>query len=315
MLFRSVSQSRYEQQQALTDIQIAGNKELANHGMGISKKMFEATGYKAQRRQMEEAGLNPALMYGKAGGGGTTQAVGAGSVAGALASDEASQKQAAIQAKGMGLQIKQQRAQIQLIEAQADRERAAAEATRGYQRDLAEVNIRSVLQDIQNKEVQRLGMNLQNEYDAFRNLIQQQTVNFTVDSIRLQAEKLGEEFRLLHNSRYISDSTKDSLIEQQKLIVRNLSADLIVKQTQQAVNREQALKIANDILVSWEEVELSKRELDIADQRNRIVEAYPSLQELGGAAIQDLFQKLRALIQGARGFTPQVHKGTELPRF
>ena len=198
---------------------------------------------------------------------------------------------------------------------QADRERATAEATRGYQRDLAEVNIKSVLQDIQNKEVQRLGINLQNEYDAFRNLIQQQTVNFTVDSIRLQAEKLEEEFRLLRNSRYISNSTKDSLIEQQRLMVKNLSADLIVKETQQRVNREQARKIANDIIVSWEEVALSKRELDIDDQRNRILEAYPSLSELGGAAIQDLFQKIRALIQGARGLRPQVHKGTELPRF
>ena len=176
----------------------------------------------------------------------------------------------------MGLQIKQQRAQIQLIEAQADRERAAAEATRGYQRDLAEVNIRSVLQDIQNKEVQRSGMNLQNEYDTFRNLIQQQTADFTVDSIRLQAEKLEEEFRLLRNSRYISDSTKDSLIEQQRLMVKNLSADLIVKETQQRVNREQARKLANDTIVSWEEIGLSKRELDIDDQRNRILEAYPS---------------------------------------
>lgn len=40
-----------EQQQKLTDPQVEAQKHLANYGMGISKEMFEHTGYGAQRRR------------------------------------------------------------------------------------------------------------------------------------------------------------------------------------------------------------------------------------------------------------------------
>lgn len=116
-----------KQQQKLTDQQVAANKELADYGMGISKQMFEATGYGAQRRQMEEAGLNPALMYGHAGSGGSTQAVGAGQAGGAQASDEMSQKRAAIEQQGMGLQMQRQQAEIRLLNAQAEEHEKGAE--------------------------------------------------------------------------------------------------------------------------------------------------------------------------------------------
>lgn len=108
-----------EQQQKLTDQQVEAQKELANYGMGISKEMFETTGYVAQRRQMEEAGLNPALMYGHAGAGGTTTSAGAGSAVGGQASDEASQKMANAQRQGMALQLAKLGSEIAINKAQA----------------------------------------------------------------------------------------------------------------------------------------------------------------------------------------------------
>lgn len=119
--------NQLEQQQKLTDIQTNANKELAEYGMGISKEMFEATGYAAQRRQMEEAGLSPGLMYGQAGQGGSTMAVGAGSASGSQASDEMAQKQAATQMQGMGLQSAMLASQIQVNKAQANKLNAEAE--------------------------------------------------------------------------------------------------------------------------------------------------------------------------------------------
>ena len=94
--------------------------------MGISKEMFEHTGYATQRRQMEEAGLNPALMYGQAGAGGSTMAIGAGNASGSQASDEMAQKQAAIQMQGMGLQGAMIASQIEVNKAQANKLNADA---------------------------------------------------------------------------------------------------------------------------------------------------------------------------------------------
>ena len=115
-----------EQQKKLTDIQVQANKELADYGMGISKEMFDYTGYENQVKQMKAAGLNPALMYGHAGAGGTTAVSSAGTVTGAHASDETSRKLANIQMQGMGLQMQKLSAEIQKTRAEAEKAKAEA---------------------------------------------------------------------------------------------------------------------------------------------------------------------------------------------
>lgn len=132
-----------EQQQELTDQQVRANKQLADHGMGIQKEMFDYTGYGAQRRQMEEAGLNPALMYGHAGQGGSTGQGGAGSAGSGMASDEASQKMANTQAQGMALQMAKLSSEISINKAQA--KKLDAEAGNLEERSITEVEHRDVM--------------------------------------------------------------------------------------------------------------------------------------------------------------------------
>lgn len=151
-----------KQQQKLTDIQVAANKELADYGMGISKEMFEYTGYGAQRRQMEEAGLNPALMYGRAGAGGTTASAGAGSASGGLASDEASLKQAQMAQQGMALQLAKLGSEIAVNKATAKEKEANAELT--SEKRTTEVNQRDILiEKLRQEGVSKWFENLEND--------------------------------------------------------------------------------------------------------------------------------------------------------
>lgn len=154
--------NQIEQQRKLTDIQVEAQKELADYGMGISKQMFEATGYAAQRRQMEEAGLNPALMYGHAGAGGTTMSVGAGSVSGGHASDEAALKQAQIAQQGMALQLAKLSSEIELNKATAQ-ERLANAGLLG-EKKITEANQRDILiEKLRQEGVAQWFENLENE--------------------------------------------------------------------------------------------------------------------------------------------------------
>jgi hypothetical protein len=168
-----------EQQQKLTDIQVEAQKELADYGMGISKEMFEYTGYGAQRRQMEEAGLNPALMYGHAGAGGSTMAISAGNVSGSHASDEAALKQAQIAQQGMALQLAKLSSEIAVNKATAKEKEANAELI--SEKKTTEINQRDVLieklrqegvaqwfENLEN-EVKRSGVLQDNEIRLFRN--------------------------------------------------------------------------------------------------------------------------------------------------
>lgn len=119
-----------EQQQKLTNQQVEANKALASYGMGISKEMWDYTNYENQRKHMENAGLNPALMYGHAGAGGTTSSTGAGTASGGVASDEMSRKMASLQAQGMALQNAKLRSEIDVNKSIATKNISDAELSK-----------------------------------------------------------------------------------------------------------------------------------------------------------------------------------------
>lgn len=62
------------QAENMQEMNIRGQKEMANFNRGQQMLMWNDTGYGAQIKQMQEAGLNPGLMYKGAGGGGQTNA-------------------------------------------------------------------------------------------------------------------------------------------------------------------------------------------------------------------------------------------------
>ena len=101
-----------------------GNKAMMEHSRKLQMQTWHDTNYSAQRAEMEKAGLNPALMYGMSGGGGTTTGSPSGSVTGGRASDEASMKALSIQQQGMALQNAKLSAEIKVLESQAEKNKA-----------------------------------------------------------------------------------------------------------------------------------------------------------------------------------------------
>lgn len=58
------------------------NKDMTDYNTDKQMDMWNKTGYGAQMKQMKDAGLNPALMYGKGGAGGSTAIAAASGSAG-----------------------------------------------------------------------------------------------------------------------------------------------------------------------------------------------------------------------------------------
>lgn len=130
-----------EQQQKLTDMQVGANKELMDLGYQQQMDMWHNTNYSAQMKEMEKAGLNPAMIYGMGGAGGETGAGAVGSAGAGQSDSEATQKMADMQMTGMGLQMQKQRAEIRAIEADA-RKKEAETKTVESTRDLIAENMR-----------------------------------------------------------------------------------------------------------------------------------------------------------------------------
>ena len=96
-------QNQYNKEQQ--DKQIAHDKEMAEishqNQIDLAKRTYDLTNAKAQKQTLEEAGLNPALMYGGGGGGGTSVSTGAGVTASNI------QQEMREPYTGMGIQAQQ----------------------------------------------------------------------------------------------------------------------------------------------------------------------------------------------------------------
>jgi len=110
LLQKSNDRRQIRQQQKLQDMEITGQKQMADYNQKKQMEMWENTGYGAQKEQMKKAGLNPGLMYGMGGGGGQTVDIAPGQVTGGHASGNSGE------AMGMGMMA----AQMGLLKAQKE---------------------------------------------------------------------------------------------------------------------------------------------------------------------------------------------------
>jgi len=67
-----------KRQMELNNQQKQNQRELNEHGASLAMQMWRDTNYSAQMQEMRKAGLNPSLMYGGSGAGGTTASAGSG---------------------------------------------------------------------------------------------------------------------------------------------------------------------------------------------------------------------------------------------
>ncbi len=113
-----------KQTEKLMGIQQQNQRNLNQQGHDLSLKHWRDTSYPMQKMMMEKAGLNPALMYGNAGTGGSTGSGSGGS---------ASMGQAA-SSQGKAMDINNSmlvKAQIETLEAQAKKTNQEADNLAG----------------------------------------------------------------------------------------------------------------------------------------------------------------------------------------
>lgn len=120
------------------DYQAKLNEQMAQANQKRQNEYFNMTAEynsaKNQKARLMEAGLNPALMYGQGGAGGTST----GSTGGAQGSGVGLSQ---AQAVGMGLQMEQIKAQTKLMNAEAAKAYADASKTKGVDTDKAKQDI------------------------------------------------------------------------------------------------------------------------------------------------------------------------------
>ena len=117
-------------------IQFKNQQALNQQGHDLSYDMWEKTNYGPQMKMMKEAGLNPALMYGMGGQGGTTSQSGGGSASGGSSPAYSNMGDIA-----MGVDAAVKIAQAELLKKQADKTEAEKDKLTGVDTEEAKSRI------------------------------------------------------------------------------------------------------------------------------------------------------------------------------
>lgn len=269
--------------------QIKANKEMALFNQGLALDMWEKTGYGAQKRQMKEAGLNPALMYGMGGGGGQTASIPGGQV-----SAQGAQHQDVLGQMGMALQLEILKAQKENIEADTGLKQADTEKKKGVDTELANTQIKSLTQGINNQKAVEELTKVETWMKETEGYIQHMTAEHAINYITWQSEKMYAELEEIQRRNNIQAETYD---EQVKTIQNNLAlsyAEIALKKAQVTKTDQETSNLAKQILIAADQL---KNEQDKTQIQKKLQEFETSF---GGQASQILGNILPFLKKGKK---------------
>lgn len=233
-----------KQQGKLQQLQIQGQKEMSDYNYAKQLQMWKDTNYKAQMEQMKSAGINPGLMYGMSGGGGTTTGSGGGTVQGATAPTGGGE---AITGAGMGMQMA---AQLALLQAQkenieADTANKQAETTnKPLQGENIKADTANKLQLTKNATVEEAQQKLELN-------IQGATMKERIESIALNTEIMQETLDREARNNVTAKATQGAQID----IIRRAAVQALLDQ---ALTKAQTSKIGQEEKTEFQRTDLTR---------------------------------------------------------
>lgn len=190
--------------------QMEGGKEMGRFNQQMALDMWEKTGFEAQRKQMERAGLNPGLMYGGTGSGGTTQG-------GQATMPSSSSAPAGGGEIGMGLSMAMQMAmmQAQIENTKANTAKTEAETPKvGAEQQNVEQDTALKLQQTGNAALDGLIKHYEAKIKEVEMNIVRDTEADSVEAIRNANDITEQQIRTARVGAEIAEGTKDEIIKQ-----------------------------------------------------------------------------------------------------
>lgn len=289
-------EAQMHNQNQLNVNQYQRQKSLNEQGHKLQKEMWEYTNYPNQVKMMQEAGLNPALLYGQGGGGGTTVGSQSG---GAAAGGSASGGQAPMPMDiGSIIQATMAAAQIGKIKAETENIETDTNKKAGVDTDLAKAQIQSVTQGIENQKAQESLLKAEKIAKDLSNMIQGKSAEDQLDIIKWTGKKIESEAQQAANETYISSKTmedKISLIKGQAIgqILQNELTKMNISKTD-----EETKAIGIKLAQEWQKLSQGQQQVDVSRFKEEIKANYPSLLDVGGRAIDGLVNGISAIFGG-----------------
>lgn len=232
-MIQSIGAAKRQQKRnkELMDIQFRNQQSLNRQQAEQSKEMWDYTNYENQVEHMEKAGLNVGMLYGGSGGGGATTA---GTSAGSASGGGGGAAEQIVNGRDM-TQLAMTSAQMNLMNAQADKAKAEAENLRGADRE-------NTVADTAFKQ-------MQTENQKIINNVGNQTIEEQVMGIKANADKAQSEARKALVEANVNEKTQKEQEKKIKSDAITAAIEAAVKQSQIDVNKAQIENWAEQIKI------------------------------------------------------------------
>lgn len=277
VLGRHEDRRQISQQNRLTGIQMAAERQMTDYNMAKQLEMWEKTNYKAQIEQMKKAGLSPGLIYGMSGAGGGTTDINTGNVTGGQAAGSSGQ---ALAGAGMGIQMGMAAAQQELMKAQAENLNADTENKRGIERTESGARTQNLLQNVKTGQATETLTKLQSENQELANKLQNATLEDQKELLKQQIEKIDREIDILITQGQLDRQQKEDKVNilKSQLAQTTVQTALYNQLTDESksnidVNNAQIQKMAAEIIdmimgrqIDWAKLNLEQRKTALMER-------------------------------------------------
>jgi len=244
---KAADNRQYEQQGRLMEQQITGNEQLADYSTMKQKEIWDYTNFENQVKHLEQAGLNPGLLYAKGGPGGTTGSVSAGSVSSGQAANSAQTKQADLQAVGMGLQLQMMQSQIRVNDAQARDISASANLKENYQPGNIEAHTSLLTQQAKTEQEKQIAIKLDNEFNEIRNNIQKATSDAQISTYIANLSRINADIRNIDANTALAQASE----KEKYAMIDQIGAQILLLGSKTYKNYQEAAQGWEQLKVQW----------------------------------------------------------------
>ena len=265
-------------------LQYQYGQQAADNEYARNLRMWKATNYSAQTREMEAAGLSKGLMYGNGGGQAASTAGGDGMQP---SGPKMNPVEATLQQQAMGLQLKQIEAQNRLASAETAKTLAEANKIAGV--DTKGQELENKWQEVENRiQLSRENIIAANVTEANANaqkaveLWNQEILNtkYLDETQEERVVKLVSEIALLQKEGAVQDSIVDVNYNTARKIqkeVENFYYEMVTRRMSAEAAKEQAAAMVDKIAKDYE---LGKGHLDNENQKNLREWIYGGINQL-----------------------------------
>lgn len=249
-----------DDQREMMELQAKLNQQQAQYNQKLAKDMWNYTSFPNQVKKMKDAGLNPALIYGTGGQGGSTS--GAGQASGVGLSD-AKGMQTGIAIQGMGLELANLASQVELNKSQAEKNRAEAEKTAGIDTQVQQTTMENLIAQTANEKVKKGLIYADTRFkDALEEVTRAKVdeVGWNIKNLMKSLELADRNIQATDLDNELKERTMESNVKQAEETLKNTMADTLVKFSQGKLNKVQTEAIAEQVKQGWSSIGIQMTE-------------------------------------------------------